>query len=173
MAARRPSRVRERRRGWLWSGWDSSRRRDYNLRFALKHLAEASDYRLPEVRQPARLAGLLADRAHLSALHSARHDPLERLQIVVHVQGESGRGPPARHMHADGADLALRRPHAGESVADLRLHTLVAECGDEHSLQVGHVLVHAADPHDRIAHELPGAVIRHRTASVGIADLDA
>src|SRR5689334_14990932 len=111
-AARRPSRARVRRRGWLSTWWDSSRRRDYNLRFAVKDLAEARDHRLAEVGQAPGPAGLLADRAHLPALHTAGHDPLERLKVVVHVHGEPVRGHAARHVHADRADLAPGRPDA-------------------------------------------------------------
>src|SRR4029079_18396643 len=172
-AAPRPSRAPGRRRGWLWIWWRSSRSRDYNLRFAVKRLAQAPDDRVTERVHVTVAGGLRADRAHLRALHPAGHDPLEGLKVVVHVHREAVRGHALGYVNADRGDLALGRPDSRAALAQLGLHALVGEGGDQRVLQRGHVLVHALDPHDRIAHELPGAVVGHRAAAIGVADGDA
>ena len=80
---------------------------------------------------PPDVAGLLVERGHPHVLDPARHDPLERLEVVVDVDREAVRRHAALHVDADRADLAVVDPDAGQAVADLRLDPLVGERGDQ------------------------------------------
>src|SRR5437588_9047775 len=60
--------------------------------------------------QPARLPD---QRGHPHALESAGDDPLERLQVVLDVDGEPVCGHAASDVYADRRDLALANPDAG------------------------------------------------------------
>ena len=106
-------------------------------------------------------AELAADRGHPHVVDRARDDPLERLEVVVHVHGEPVRRDPAAHVDADRADLPrlaarqtaradrralradlarldrrlARRPHAGEAFEDLGGDAEVAERSDHRPLE--------------------------------------
>ncbi len=134
-----------------------------------------------DVHEPVHVEGraeLARDGRHAAVLDAAGNDPLERLQVVVHVDREAVRRHAAAHVHADRGDLArLVRPHPGQAVDRPGLDAHVGERGDDRCLHAAHVLVHvvAVGPqaHDRIADQLPGAVIGDPAAPVGLGDVDA
>ena len=96
------------------------------------------------------------------AVEAARGDPLgERGRIEVDVEGEAVRGHPARHVDADGGDLAralARYPDAGQAVDTLRVELEACEGLNRRLLEVAAVAldVLAVKPQveDRIADEL-------------------
>ena len=125
-------------------------------------------------RERAVAAGLARHRGHPDVVDAARHDPLERLKVVVHVHREPVRGHAARHPHADRRDLRVARPHARERrLAHLGRNALVGERGHDRALHRVHEVGHPLHGHDRVGHELPGTVVGHTPAAVRVAHLDA
>ena len=87
--------------------------------------------------EAAHLAGaprLDVDRRHAHAVDPARHDPLERLEVTVHVHGQAVHGHAAGHVHADRADLALAHPDPREPLPHGRVDTLLGQRRDHRSL---------------------------------------
>ena len=108
---------------------------------------------------------LASDGGHPRRLHAAGDDPLERLQVVVDVDGQTVGGDAAAQMDADRADLprlgvaagqvdvagghrgplraggadrhgwAARGPDAGQAVEDLRGDPVLGEGADHHALE--------------------------------------
>ena len=64
-------------------------------------------------------------------------------------------------------------PDAGEPVAHARGNALVVQRGDHGRLQAVDVGGHVAHLHDRVAHQLAGAVVGQPAAAVGALDVDA
>ena len=113
-------------------------------------------------------------RRHLDLRQPAGHDPAERVEVVVDVDREAVRGDAVGDVHADRGDLALADPHADVLVAEpgRRLHARVAERGDDRALHREDVLRHARDAHDRVADQLPGAVVGELAAARRAHDVD-
>ena len=152
----------------------SSRRGDTSRCAHPERLREAPRQPLAEAGQRALTPGLPGHGGHPDVIDAARHDPLERLKVVVHVHGEPVRGHAARDPHADRGDLRVGRPHARERrVAHLGRDALVAERGHDRTLHRVHEVGHPLHGHDRVGHELSGAVVGHAPAAVRVADLDA
>jgi hypothetical protein len=81
----------------------------------------------------------------------------------------------ARDVQADRGDLALADPDAGERapLARVRLDPLGRQRGDDRLLDRADEGGDVADPHDRVADELPGAVVGEAAAAVALDDVDA
>ena len=84
---------------------------------AAERRAERERHPAAEAVEVVALPGLLGDRRHAHAVEPARHDPLERLQVVVDVDREAVRGHAAGDVDADRADLAVLDPDAGQALA--------------------------------------------------------
>src|SRR5204863_3753028 len=69
-------------------------------------LGEPTSDRGGEGRQVLLGPQLTGERADPAGFDAAGDDPLERLEIVVHVDGEAVSGDATVHVHADRADLA-------------------------------------------------------------------
>src|SRR5579875_3329297 len=115
-------------------------------------------------------------RGHPHPLQAAGNDPRERLEVVVDVDGEAVRGDAARDMDADRGDLALPDPHAGVVwplvAARTCVDSLFRQRGDERPLERAHVADDILLPNDRVADQLPGAVVGDLPAAIGVAYLD-
>ena len=115
-------------------------------------------------------------RRHADAVQAARHDPRERLEVVVDVDREAVRRDAARDVHADRGDLALAGPDAGVVGplvgARAGVEPGVGERGDDRALDRAQVGDDVDDPHDRIADELTRAVVGELAAAVDVDDVD-
>src|SRR5205823_13038205 len=87
----------------------------------------------------------------------------EAATVVGDVQREAVPGHPAAERDADRGDLALADPHAGQPRAPPRRDAESGERRDEDTLEHVEVPAHigpeGAEPDDRVAHQLPGAVV--------------
>ena len=103
----------------------------------------------------------------------ARHDPFERLKVVVHVHGQPVGRHAGGHPHPDRGDLRVARPHAGEGrVARLGGDALVGQRRHDGALHRVDEVGDPIDLHDRIGHQLAGAVVGHPPAAVGVTHVD-
>jgi len=125
---------------------------------------------------PADAAGLERERGHPNAGQSARHDPRERLEVVIDVDSEPVCSHSAREVYADRGDLPVLHPHTGVVGTVLRasvsLDAFFRECGHQNALEQPHVRDHIANSDDRVPHELSGSVIRDLPAAVGFHKID-
>ena len=112
-------------------------------------------------------------------VQAAGDDPREVGEVGRHVEGEAVGGDPAREMDADRGDLLLPRPDADELLALPRLggDAVVGQGADQHLLEVADVAPDVppvgAEVDDRIADELPRAVVGDLAAAIALGDLDA
>ncbi len=78
---------------------------------------------------------------------------------------------PAGNVYADGRDLALLYPHAGEFRDAAGGDAEIGQSSDEHFFQRADVSRHVALPlaqiENRIAHQLPGTMISNVAAAIG------
>ncbi len=83
----------------------------------------------------------------------------------------------ARDVHAERGDLAILDPHAGVVGAVVRSRARddadLAERGDDRVLHRAQVRDDVGDGHDRVAHQLAGAVVGDAPAAVGVDHVDA
>src|SRR5690606_40577360 len=103
-----------------------------------------------------------------------RHDRPEIVLIVVDAQGEAvGRDPAAGHADADGGDLDVPDPYAGEARLPAGQDVEVREGADEHLFEIADVAVQILavrlQVEDRIADELARAAVGDGAAPAGLA----
>src|SRR5581483_10950242 len=115
----------------------------------------------------------------LGVLDAAGSDPLrERRRVEVDVERVAVRGDPFGDVDADRGDLArgALQPDAGEAFDPRRLEPERRESPDDRLLEITAVLLDVlAVPRqveDRVANELPRAVVGGLAAAVGLDDLD-
>ena len=85
-------------------------------------------------------------------------------------------GRPLFHRDTDGSDFSRAEPDAGLALAACRDEAKLADGNDEHFLeeaQVGVQVLACGEMHDRVADDLPGAVVGNVAAAISRADLDA
>ena len=86
-------------------------------------------------------------------------------------------GHPARDANADGGELLIADPHAGQAVNPVRIDAVVGRRANQHVFEIAHVAVHVAaigfEIEDRVADDLTGAMIRDVTAAAGLVHVDA
>src|SRR5258708_7749052 len=108
---------------------------------------------------------------------SAGNDVLKIAQVCSDVERESVRCHPAAEVHADGGDLAITGPNAGELGNASGFDAVIGEGIDDGLLEgadVGaHVALPIAEVEDGVADELPGTVIGDVAAAVGGEEFDA
>src|SRR6185295_15487628 len=104
-------------------------------------------------------------------------DRSEAAQVAGHVERKAVPGDPASDRDADRRDLPARDPDAGETNPPFRSDAELRERVDEDLLEHAEVPAYVEpelpQTHDRIADELPGAVVRHFAAAVRAEDRDA
>ena len=124
-----------------------------------------------------RSAELALQARDAAAADAAGHDQVEGGEVGRDVEGEAVRGDPARDAHADGADLLVPEPGAGEAGHAARREAVVRAGADHHFLEVAHVAVHVApvggEIEDRVADHLAGAVVGDVAAAAGLEHLEA
>ena len=108
---------------------------------------------------------------------AARHDQREVVRSVVTLQREAVAGDPARDADADGRQLLVADPDAGQSRDASARRCRNRRRPDQHLFEVAHVPVHVAaiglEIDDRVADDLAGPVIGDVAAAPGLEHLDA
>ena len=110
--------------------------------------------------------------------NAARDDVVEHGEVGIDVEREPVPGTPTRDLHADGRDLLVGHPHAGEPRLPVCLDPESGEDGDQRVFEaphVGHDVAQAVAPlgqrDDRVADELAGSVIGDVATPVGVHQL--
>src|ERR1017187_2110943 len=136
--------------------------------FEIENAAKMRGYGARRLRH----AGARAQLRHRSygLVQAARHNVLEIAQIGADVQGETVRSHPPADVYANGGDLALIHPHAGQPGDASGEDAVIGQGIDNRLLDRPHVCAHVALPlpqvEDRVAHQLARAVVRHIAAAV-------
>src|SRR5436853_3822322 len=118
----------------------------------------------------------LGKRGHAFVSDAAWHDHPKVLQVGVDVEREAVTGNPARDSDADGGDLFVTDPHAGQPGDALAFDTVFANRANQDFFDVAHVTVHVAairlEIDHRIADQLARPVISHVAAASGLVNFD-
>src|ERR1039457_725016 len=130
------------------------------------------------LRRPARGP---RDRRDAAVGDSTRDDPGESGEgLVRHVQRETVRRDPSGYVDADRRDLVVADPDRRDALLERRALSSdpeFRESSDQDFLEIGHVPFDVSPPgleaEDRIADELPRAVVRDLAAAIGLEPLDA
>jgi hypothetical protein len=109
---------------------------------------------------------------------TAGDDVVEHRQVGVDVEREPVAGAAARDLHSDRGHLRTAGPHTGEARFRLRVDSETRQRRDDDRLQPADVgqdislpVAPARQREDRVADELPGAVVRDVAAAVGPHEL--
>ena len=98
-------------------------------------------------------------------------------EIGGDVEREAVRRDPSATAHADRRDLLLADPHSGAPGRASRVKPEMPRAANQRVLEVAQVAVRSCGPRaqidDRIADELPRAVIGHVPAAIALGDRDA
>src|SRR5262249_40935919 len=99
------------------------------------------------------------------------HDPVEVSEIGIHVERESVRRHPLLGAHANGRDLVLADPGAGEPRPPSRAEPVIAQRANQRLLQIAQVTTDVpsvlAQIKNPVAPALPRPVIRDVAAACG------
>src|SRR5262245_22070398 len=106
---------------------------------------------------------------HDHAVDSTGCDGREAGEVRRDIQSKAVPGHPAPDGHADGSDLARAHPDARQPGTSLGGDAEMRQRADQHLFEPAHVPAHVgpqvAQAEDRVAHQLPGPVIRDLTAA--------
>src|SRR5205814_5945369 len=109
-------------------------------------------------------------RSHRHVRNSTRNDVCERRKIAANVERESMHRDPVTNPDTDRRDLTMADPNTGETFALLRLDFVAGKKINQRLLEPAQVAMQVlpapAKIDNRIAHQLPGPMIRRLTAPI-------
>jgi len=143
---------------------------------ALEHLAEVVSQPLLDIAPIGRAAQPF-ERCDPAIRNAARHDEVEMAEVGRMVQRETMARDPPRNPDADGGQLLVPDPDAGESPDAPGLNTVIGRGPDHHFFQVTDVTVNVTtirlQVDDGISDDLPRPVVRDVATPTGFEHLDA